>query len=275
MPHPILSSDTLAAENPFPVVSPGATARSARSSLSGAIHAEWIKLWSLRSTWIILAFVFAAGMPIIWAVARFSSDEATTIASTWFYWTAVSAVLASVVGVLVFTADVQHGVMPVTMTAQPARPVIVAAKVVVAAAIGSIFGMVSATAGILGALLASVPWGSAGDVAGGVPWAIAYTTLTALFGLGVGVLVRSTAFAIAGVLIWGYVIEGLLTFVLPADANRFLPFLAGDQMLAYGSPGITSDAAVLSRAEGGLVLGAYVLATLLAGAFSFSRRDAA
>ena len=267
-------STALSRDQPVSIFPPDALVDSVRASLAGSMQAEWIKLWSLRSTWLTLLGVFAIGVPVIWAVASFSGDEVTTVESSWFYWTAVSAVMAAVVGVLIFTADAHHGVVAVMLTSQPARFVIVVGKVVTVMAIGAVFGVVSASAGILGALLAGVPWGSASDVVTGVPWAIGYTMLTALLGLGVGLLVRSTAFAIAAVVIWGYLIEGLLALVMPASAGRFLPFLAGDQMLAFGSPGITTNAAVLSRTEGALVLGAYVAAVLLAGSLSFDRRDA-
>lgn len=254
------------------VAAPGAF----RRTLPAAIHAEWIKLWSLRSTWILLVFNLLAGTTMSWATGRFGSgEEVYSVETAWFYWTVVSAVLAAAVGVLVFTADLQHGVVAGMLTAQPARWVIVVAKVVVVAAFGLVLSVAGIIAGIAGASVSGLPIGSTSAIAADVPWAMGYTVLAALLGLGVGLLVRSTAVAIAGVMIWGYVIEMLLTLFLPVEIARFLPFLAGDRMLDVPSPGLNAEAVAfeLSRFEGALVLGSWVALLLLAGMLLFQRRD--
>jgi hypothetical protein len=121
-----------------------------------------------------------------------------------------------------------------------------------------------------------VEWGDTSNIVTNIPWALGYTTLSALLGLGMGLLIRSGVIAIAGVLIWGLVIEGLLAMFLPAEIGRFLPFLAGDRMLALESEFLnTGTAAVqLTQYEGALVLAGYALLLLVAGTLSFHRRDA-
>ena len=61
--------------------------------------------------------------------------------------------LASIVGTLMFTSEVQHGTLPNAVMAQPARWVIVAAKAVVASGFGLVMGIVGMTAGFAGAVL--------------------------------------------------------------------------------------------------------------------------
>ena len=245
-------------------------------ALTGALHSEWIKLTSLRSSLVMLLIVGIAGLVVSWAVASFSGEEVSSVETAWFYWTPVVAVLAAVVGVQLFTADLQHGAMSAMLVVQPSRRIVVLAKVGVAAIAGLLLGTLSVAAGVVGAAASGVEWGDTSNIVANIPWALGYTTLSALLGLGMGLLIRSGAIAIAGVLIWGLVIEGLLALFMPAEIGRFLPFLAGDRMVALESEFLnTGDAAVkLTQYEGALVLAGYALLVLVAGALSFHRLDA-
>ena len=80
-------------------------------ALTGALHSEWIKLTSLRSSLVMLLIVGFAGLVVSWAVASFTGGEVSSVAAAWFHWTPVVAVLAAVAGVQLFTADLQHGAL--------------------------------------------------------------------------------------------------------------------------------------------------------------------
>jgi hypothetical protein len=245
-------------------------------ALTGALHSEGIKVTSLRSSLVMLLIVGIAGLVVSWAVASFSGDEVSSVETAWFFWTPVVAVLAAVVGVQLFTADLQHGAMSAMLVVQPSRRIVVLAKVGVAAIAGLLLGTLSVVAGVVGAAASGVEWGDISNIVANIPWALGYTALSALLGLGMGLLIRSGAIAIAGVLIWGLVIEGLLALFLPPEIGRFLPFLAGDRMVDLESDFLnTGDAAVqLTQYEGALVLAGYALLLLVAGGLSFHRRDA-
>ncbi len=245
-------------------------------ALTGALHSEWIKVTSLRSSLVMALIVGIAGLVVSWAVASFSGEDVSSVETAWFYWTPVVAVLAAVVGVQLFTADLQHGAMSAMLVVQPSRRIVVLAKVGVAAIAGLLLGTLSVVAGVVGAAASGVEWGDASNIVANIPWALGYTTLSALLGLGMGLLIRSGVMAIAGVLIWGLVIEGLLALFLPAEIGRFLPFLAGDRMLALESELLNTGAAgvQLTQSEGALVLAGYALLALVAGTLSFHRRDA-
>jgi ABC-type transport system involved in multi-copper enzyme maturation permease subunit len=246
------------------------------SALTGALHSEWIKVTSLRSSLVMLLIVGIAGLVVSWAVASFSGEEVSSVETAWFYWTPVVAVLAAVVGVQLFTAELQHGTMSAMLVVQPSRRIVVLAKVGVVVIAGLLLGTLSVVAGVVGAAASGVEWGDTSNIVANIPWALGYTTLSALLGLGMGLLIRSGAIAIAGVLIWGMVIEGLLAFFLPAEIGRFLPFLAGDRMLALESEFLNTGAASvkLTQNEGALVLAGYALLVLVVGALNFHRRDA-
>lgn len=133
------------------------------------------------------------------------------ISEVGFYWTAVSAILAAVVGILMFTSEGQHGTMTVTLTAQPARWVIAASKAAMAAATGAVIGAVGIAAGFGGSAIAGIEMGNTSPVAAMTLWALLYTGLSAVLGLGTGMIIRHSAGAVTGILEWGLVIEGLLT----------------------------------------------------------------
>ena len=69
------------------------------------------------------------------------------------------ATLATVTGILMFTAEAQHGTLAVALTARPARWVIVAAKTTMATTVGLALGATGMVAGFGGAVLGGVELG--------------------------------------------------------------------------------------------------------------------
>jgi ABC-2 type transport system permease protein len=106
-------------------------------------------------------------------------------------------------------------------------------------------------------------------------WALLYTGLSAVLGLGTGMIIRHSAAAVTGLLVWGLLIEGLLAMVLPASAARFLPFLAGDRLLALDLSLDTPEAVAyaLTQPQAALVFAGYALIPLLAGTFVLHSKD--
>jgi ABC-2 type transport system permease protein len=257
---------------------PALATRSTRAdvgALPAALRSEWIKLSSLRSTPIITVATALLGVLTALAVARFVTDEVLFVSDVFVYSTVLTAALAAITGVLLFSSEVQHGTLAGTLAAQPARWVTVASKAIMAAGRGMALGAVGMAAGFAGALAGGLSVGDTPIVAT-AGWAMAFTGLAALLGLGLGMIVGHSSAAISGLLVWWFVVENLLAVFLPADALRFLPFYAGTSLL-----GIVSDfaspeelAIALSRPENALVFGGYALAALLAGTLLLYRRDA-
>jgi hypothetical protein len=150
-----------------------------------------------------------------------------------------------------------------------------AAKTVMAASRGLWLGAAGMTAGFVGGLLGGLEIGSAGTIVETALWTLLYTSLAAVLGLGVGMLVRHSSTALAGVLVWGLVLENLLTVFTPESASRFLPFVAGNNLLGIvGTAAFAEDVTyALSRPQTGLVFAAYATAALLAGTVLLYRRD--
>ncbi len=150
-----------------------------------------------------------------------------------------------------------------------------AAKAIIAIGYGLVLGVTGLATGIVGALAGGIEVGDTSGIPATVGWALLYTSGSAVLGLGVGMIVRHSAGAVSGVLVWWFVIEGLVIQFAPAEVVRFLPFDAGFRTLGAG-PSFDSPefvASALSNALHALIFWAYVVAALAIGTVLVHRRD--
>jgi ABC-2 type transport system permease protein len=239
------------------------------------LRSEWIKLSSLRANRAILALTVIVGGFVSWAVATLITDEVLVVSQVYIYSTVLTAVFAAVAGILLFTSEAQHGTLAATLTAQPARWVIAVSKTITAATIGLVLGASGMTAGYLGAVVGGLDMGDTSTMAATTIWALLFTSLAALFGLGVGMIIRHGSGAISGLLVWWLVVENLLILFLPEQISRFLPFFAGNGLLAIESDTATPEsiAVALTRPENALLFGGYATLALVVGTILLYRRD--
>jgi hypothetical protein len=245
-------------------------------ALPAALRSEWIKLTSLRANRAILAMTAATGALIAGVLAATATDPALTASELFIYPLPLVAMLAAVAGILMFTGEAQHGTLAVAFTARPARWVFVAAKTVTAAAVGAVLGATGMVAGFGGAAVGGVELGSGSALASRSAWALLYITLAALIGLGVGMIVRHTAGAISGLLMWSFVVESLFAPALPESVRHLLPFSAGYRLLDAG-PSFEAPVTIvdeLARPQYALIFGGYALVSLILGLVLLHRRDA-
>ncbi len=244
-------------------------------AIPAALKSEWIKLISVRSTQVMLGLNVLLGLLVSWAVARFGPDEALTVSEGAFYWMVMVAIVVAVAGVLVFTSEVQHGTLAAALTAQPARWVLAAAKVAIVIAFGLGMAVAGIAAGFAGSLLGGLDVGDTSVMVTSTMWAVLYTSLAAVLGVGLGMILRHGAIAVSGLLVWSFLFESLLDLFLPVRVSRFLPFLAGNRLIAIDFSELDPEAwaVALSRAEGGLVFAAYALLAVSIGTVLLYRRD--
>lgn len=176
---------------------------------------------------------------------------------------------------MLFGSEVQHGTLAAAVSARPARWVIALAKTLTAAGLGMLLGAVGIASGFAGAVTAGLGAGDTTSIPATVGWALLFTSLSAVLGLGIGMILRHSAAAVGGLLVWGFVLEPLLNNFLPARVARFLPFVAGNHMLAYKSDinAVKSMAVEMTRPENALIFGGYTAAALVVGTVLLSRRD--
>ena len=246
---------------------------------------EWLKLRSVRSTWWTL-LVFAAGM-IGLAIVVMAHEQPATIShhlasfdptNDSFTGLVVGQLALGVLGVLAVTSEFSSGMIRATFAAAPRRPLVLAAKAAIVAAVTLVAGEILAFVafGVGEAVLKNpAPHAALGQpgVLRAVLMAGAYPALIALIGLGLGALIRHTAGAISAV-------AGML-FVLPLillplgtsiqnTVGQFLPMRIAANSMTTVKP-VTHS---LSPGIGFAMLCLYAAVALAAGGWALARRDA-
>lgn len=244
-------------------------------AVPAALRSEWIQLTALRANKVILALTAVIGAVIAGGLAATATDPKLTASELFIYPLPLVAMLASVTGILLFTGEAQHGTLAVTLMARPARWVTVAAKTITAAGIGLALGATGMASGFAGAAIGGVELGSGAHLASRAAWAGLYIVLAALIGLGVGMIVRHSAAAITGLLMWSFVIESLFAPIIPEGVRHFLPFSAGYRLLDAGpsfeAPVLIADQ--LARPQYALIFAGYAVVSLTIGTLLLYRRD--
>lgn len=251
-----------------------------------AARMEWLKLRSVRSTgWVLLAF--AAGMIGLavlvlgqqhWATMPAAGRASFDPTEQGYAGLAVGQLALGVLGVLTITAEFSSGMIRATLAAVPRRPLLLAAKAAVLAAVtlaaGEILAFAAFAAGEA-ALRSPAPHATLGQpgVLRAVLMGGAYPALIALTALGLGAVIRHTAGAICAV-------AGIL-FVLPLilvplgtsiqdSVGKFLPMPIAENSLTAVKPVAHS----LPPGIGFGMLCLYAVAALGAGTWALARRDA-
>lgn len=181
-------------------------------------------------------------------------------------------------GIVGSAGEFRHGTITATLLATPRRSRVVAAKLAVYAAAGTLLGAI-ATALTFAAVLAvlalrDVPLAlGAAHVRVLVVGGLAYAALSGVWGVGFGLALRNQVLALATAVVTLFVVEPVLLFTLP-EVGKWLPGTAG-QALAGGNatPTGTVTLATLSPTAGGLVYAGYAGLVCLAGLVVTLRRD--
>jgi ABC-2 type transport system permease protein len=239
------------------------------------ISAEALKLRTLLLPRLVLVLAALGAGFILFAVVQIAQDENTTVRASnlatapaqplWF--------LAVIVAVLATAGEFQHRTIYTSLLQAPRRRKLLAAKAIVAAGYGATVTLVGTAAamivGVLSLRAEHLPVGSfdadmwlrlAGSVTIGAMWAV--------LAAGLGMLARNSTVALVTVLVWKFVLEGVLPSVTRSgEVSRWLPSGAADALL-FGR------AALLEPWAGGLLFAGYAAVIVLAGALVFTLRDA-
>jgi ABC-2 type transport system permease protein len=240
------------------------------------VAAEWLKLRTTRLLYgsipaaVALSFAAVAG-------AVLSADSAADLESTrgirdTLSVTGTGAILVLVVGIIISAGEYRHGTAADTFLTTPRRHQVAAAKLTLGAVVGLAAGVITSVACVgIATLLYNIE-GATFPFDDAEVWAIlagtlAYTTLFAILGVAIGVLIRNQVLAIALALAWLAVIEHTLVTLVP-DIGRWLPVAAGQAIVR------TDLDDLLSPLAGTAVLTAYAVAIATAGIRVAATRDA-
>lgn len=255
-----------------------------RQTLGRAIAAEWIKIRSLRSTWItsaitiVITVLFSAG--VIIAMSQ-SPAEAESAAGSINMFTTFGQIAVAVLAALSITGEYSSGQIRSSLAAVPRRRRLLAAKAVVVGALAFMLGLGSIA--LSWAISAPFMKGHEGSLTDakylGLFWGTGLAfALIALMSLGLGLLMRSTAGAITMVTILLFVVHIPLSLMAikwewAAKASHLVPSAAAKAVLNPLQYGGWADAS-FSHPTTLVVFLAWTLIPLALGWLVFIRRDA-
>jgi ABC-2 type transport system permease protein len=243
--------------------------------MNDLISAEALKLRTLLLPRLMLVLAALGAGFILFAVVQIAHDEHTTVTTAGLATAAAQPLwfLAVIVAVLATAAEFQHRTIHTSLLQAPRRRKLLAAKAIVAAGYGAAVTLVGTAAAIVVGVISlhakHLPVGSfdadmwlrlTGSVIIGAMWAV--------LAAGLGMLARNSTVALVTVLLWKFVLEGVLPILTRnGGVSRWLPSGAADAMLS-GRTGL------LEPWAGGLLLAAYTAVIVLAASLVFTLRDA-
>ncbi len=270
---------------------------SARVSFPRVVRSEWLKLWTVRSTyWTIGTTLAVLGLlALAMAVSinafpeQMEQGAGSTDVSIVPYMVLApgqifGALVLVVLAALVVTGEYGTGQIRSTLTAVPTRLPVLWAKALVIAVVTFLTAAVGTALSLLIAGLVAdvqVDWSDAETVriVLGTPL---YIATVALLGFAVGALLRNTAATIAIVIGFVLVIESVLNLISwkPLEWVRpFLPSSAGARVatpeaLLEQTNQMTAQAVDLGPWEGYAVLAGWVVVFVVLAAVRLRTRDA-
>ena len=269
-----------------------------------ALRYEWVRLWSIRSTYWLIGIALALQLMLTLIIAGqlpssgplSGGDDVfavlVTIGASLGIAPLFVAYILGLVGVFSMGHEYRHGMIRATLTALPNRLMVLLAKVVVAALLAGAAAVVCVLIAVLAALLFDVdlPTGDGfwSVTAGTVIFAMLFT----VSGLAFAAITRNQTAAVALLLLVPTVLEAIIKAVVlavkfgsddptaeggVAGLLKFLPYDAGGQMYTR----VSTDRALevfgivpFGPVGGGLVMATFVAILLVISAALFLKRDA-
>ncbi|GLZ08024.1 hypothetical protein Acsp03_54900 [Actinomadura sp. NBRC 104412] len=257
-----------------------------------AVAAEWAKLRTVRSTYIVLGVALAftgVGVLVTWQAvtlwdglsperrARFALSDITALTS----W--VAGLCLAIMGVLAVTPEHRTGMIRTTFAAMPGRRTVLAAKAGVVGAVSLAAGLAITFLTLFGTRLVVGDRPIAGHrtaIAHELPELLARAgliTVYALLGVGLAVLLRSTAAAIVSIVVPWYPLPMLLGLLPDPWGKRiaaFVPDALPGQIAGHGSNTSSVYGDLLPPAAAAALMVAYAVLPLWLASSVIQRRDA-
>src|SRR4051794_6333667 len=262
-----------------------------KPTFAGIVRGEWIKLLSLRSTWWALASTAAVitMVALINAVSlnAMADDPAQAPGIEQMHGAEVISggfpfgmLTIAVLGALLITGEYATGLIRSTFAAVPTRIPVLAAKALTLVVLTAVVTLVSVTL----SYVVTMPQLSQYDLVPALDdpgtWRVfggaLYSLIAAaLFSLGIGTLLRSTAASVTAALTVLLLLPGILSFIRldwVETIVSYLPLPASSALLSTGAA--ETQGAYLSIQTSLIVMAAYAVVPLAAAAVTLHRRDA-
>jgi ABC-type transport system involved in multi-copper enzyme maturation permease subunit len=272
------------------VTAPAEASAAPRTSVGRVVRSEWIKLRSMRSTWLMLGGLFFAivafGLISAAVAAGQVSDPSaggpgfagTSPLQTVLSGANFGVLLVAVMGVLVGAREYSSGMIRTSLAAVPRRWPVLLGKVITFVGVvtpvvlsGILIAFFVGSSILTNGGVASVSW-SDPDVASYVFGTAAYLVVIGVLGVALGVLLRGIGAGL-GVLIGGVLfVPTLLTALLPDSWDSVLKYLPSSAGNAISGAQTAGD--VLTYGQGVAVLVAWLVLAVGGATVALMRRDA-
>ena len=251
-------------------------------TFAGVVRGEWIKLLSLRSTWWALASTAAVITLAALAAAALLNAMADDALAPGIEQMHGAEVISSgfpfgmltiaVLGALLITGEYATGSIRSTFAAVPTRIPVLTAKALTLGVLTAVVTLVSVTL----SYVVTMPQLSQYDLVPALDdpgtWRVFGGALycliaAALFSLGIGTLLRSTAASLTAALTVLLLLPGILSFIRldwVETIVSFLPLPASSALLTTGA--VETQDAYLSAQASLIVMAAYAVVPLAAAA---------
>lgn len=284
-PTPVPAKPLSRADNGRPASN---SSGSGRATFQHSLHAEWVKIRTMRSTLSVIvgALAFAVGLAALngsseggeYADLSPGDQAAFDPLATSLMGYLVAQIAFGLLGGLMMTSEYGARTIVLTLTSVPRRARVLGSKALVLVGVALPVGSVVTLGGFLVGQAALSGAGaphlalSDGVALRGIFGGAVYLVLAALLGLALGVVIRSTTATVTtlfGVMLIVQALAPALPGALGEWVSKFWPPIAGGQIIsAVRDPGELGPWA-------GLGIMAGCVAALLAVAFVvFRRRDA-
>ncbi len=254
-------------------------------TLGRVLASEWVKLRSLRSSWLTLALA-VAGLVAVgliggylinhdWAHMRAARQARFDPIGTSLDGLNFSQLAIGVLGVLFVTGEYGTGQIRSSLAAAPTRLPIFWAKTLLFGAVTLVLMQLSAFVAFFGGQATLGTHGTSLAAAGALRAVVGtglYLTVVALLGVGLGFVVRNTAGGIAALVGLLLVLPGILAILPDSWQTTIGPYLPSNAGAAIYD--LHPDPGTLPPWTGLGVFFLYALAALIAGAIVLQRRDA-
>jgi ABC-type transport system involved in multi-copper enzyme maturation permease subunit len=254
--------------------------------MGGVLRSEWTKFRSIRSTWWLLfgTVLLVGGLGVILVVLEVDGgapkqEPPYQVAQQIEFGALITQLVLAVLGILMFSGEYGSGMIRISLSVVPRRLMVLWAKLSVLSVVVLPLALVSS---VVTFVLGELVWQSHRglkpvgfcdpQVARIVLGSGLVVAVTAICGLGIGAIIRSTAGSIGMLMGIFFVLPLVAEVALPrsvAGLARFLPSNAGDAL--WG--GVIGPRSMAPWTGFALLCG-YAVALVAAGAWRLRRGDA-
>lgn len=238
-----------------------------------AVRSEWLKLVSVRSTWLLLGSMVLVEAAFAIGIAGYASleDLRSGDVDQLFVGTPLLTVFVFTIGALLSTNEFRHRTADSTFIVTPRRERVVLAKLAVGVAAGLVCALlfIAVNAGFGLSILSNrgvaVDADQAVDIYVGVGVSL---VLISVLGVALGALLRNQVVTIVLGIALFFVLRELLTSILGEDIGAYMP---GTSLV--GLQGSSDDDYLLDQAAGGLVFAGYCVVVGIAAVIATRERE--